>query len=96
MRTVALSKPIAGGAKALHLRAPGRAVVGRIASLIDTDGRLPVEAVARIASRLSGISEGTISRLPLIDRTAIRHALEGMFAVEARRLQARGALIAVD
>jgi len=94
MRTVALSKPLAGGAKALHLRAPGRAVVGRIASLIDADGRLPGDAVARIASRLSGVSEGAIARLPLIDRTAIRHALEGMFAVEARRLRARGAVAA--
>jgi hypothetical protein len=95
MRTVALSTAI-GGAKALTLRLPGRAVVARIASLLDGDGRLPADAVARIASRLSGISEGAIARLPLSDRTAIRHAIEGMFAIEARRLRARSAVASVE
>lgn len=95
MRTITLSKPI-NGAQVLTLRPPGRAVVARIASLVDADGRLPSDAVARIASRLSGISEGAIARLPLNDRTAIRHAIEGMFVIEARRLRARGAAASVE
>ncbi|OJU86420.1 MAG: hypothetical protein BGO06_26260 [Shinella sp. 65-6] len=70
---------------------PGAAVCARIAEVVDSEGRIPADAIPRFASRLSGVSEGKICRLPLIDRTAIRHAVEGLFMEERRRQSARKA-----
>lgn len=91
MRTITLSSPLTPGVNSIAIRVPGAAVCNRIAEIVDSEGRLPIDEVPRIAARLSGVSEGRLARLPLNDRTAIRHAIEGLFATEWRRQAARRA-----
>lgn len=73
---------------ALDLRVPGTAVVERIAQMIGGAGRLPLDTVPRIASRLSGVSEAAIASLPANDLAAIRHAIESLFHQQSRRMSA--------
>ncbi len=86
MRTVLLSCPLPNGETVIRIRPPGKNVVSKIDGFVDDRERLPIADVPPIASRLSGVSERAISRLPESDRVALKHAIEGQYFRQKRRL----------
>ncbi len=80
-----------GGLKShtINLRPPGSAVVRRIRSELDSDGRLPPASIPRLAARLSGHSESSISKLSEDDLNSLHQTILTLFRKDERRLRAR-------
>jgi hypothetical protein len=75
----------------IELRPPGRRVVEAMAAVRLTTGFTNPQAI-RFIARLSGHGESTIRRLSDEDIANLKSVLEGQFAAERRRLNARSAL----
>ncbi len=90
MITVPIKSSKVAGSE-INLRPPGSAVVRRIRSELDSDGQLPLSAIPRLAARLPGRSESSISKLSEDDLNSLHQTILTLFRKEERRLRARKA-----